>query len=375
MVDVLYVLPNVPEPRNVNIVNLIKDEKKVQVLYWQKNNGEIKNNLDNKVIVTPISVEANDYNPFARIIPTVKYFNKAYKTIKEVEPKCIHVSKLDSMYLVYKYWKRAERKPYVIYDISDMHRLTYNDSNNPLMKMIRAILHQVEQKVSKCVDKIVVTSMAFWTEYYKEFYSEEQIVFVPNAPDLSVFDGFKRKTDGKYAVGFIGSVRYYKQLKCLIDAAQEADVNVLIAGGGIDEERLRQYTASMDNVQMTGRFEYAKEASHLYGMVDCVFAQYDTSIRNVALALPNRLYEAAYCGLPLIVSKGTYLEILVKKYGLGISVKDLSKKNLVEALRWLKKQADESFVLNGQKFSADNDYSVLSGELKKIYLDNLGDIV
>lgn len=369
MVDVLYMLPNTPEPRNVNIINLIKDELNTEVIFWQKNKEIPGNNLDPKVAVQPIRIKANDHNPLARIIPTFRYYLKANSAVAEAEPRCIHVSKLDSMFLIYLYCKRQKKKPYVIYDISDMHRLTYNDSKNPALKVIRSFLHYMEKKVSRCVDKIVVTSESFWEKYYKEFYTKEQMIFIPNAPDMEVFKTYTPKTCGKFTVGFIGSVRYYEQLKCLVDVAVKTDINVLIAGNGEDEEKIRKYSSGKENVKVTGRFNYTNEIAGLYSSVDCIFAQYDTSIKNINLALPNRLYESAACGLPLIVSKGTYLESVVKKYGLGISVQDLDAEELAEAIEWVKDQQKEVFIENGRKFTLDNDYSVRSQKLKNIYLN------
>lgn len=368
MVDILYIFPNTPEPRNVNIINLIKDEKKVQVVYWKKNHHEIKNSLSEKVTVTPIDVPANDHNPFARLIPMFQYFRRLKKILNETKPKCIHVSKLDSMYLVYRYWKKAKIKPMVIYDISDMHSLTYNTSKNPVRIIIRHILHWMEKKVSCCVHNVVLTSWAFWDEYYKEFYSKKKIIFIPNSPDLKAFLNYQRKKDGQYTVGFIGSVRYPEQIKCLIDIAQKAEIRVLIAGGGVDEKEIRKYSKENKAVSMTGAFDYEREVAGLYAKVDCIFAQYDTSIKNVSLALPNRLYEAAYCGLPLIVSKGTYLAKIISEYGLGVAVKDLDRDDLIRKIMKLKKENPQKFIDNGSRFFNENGFEKNANRLKELYL-------
>lgn len=369
MIDILYIFPNAPEPRNVNVINLIKEEKKVQVVYWKKNKYEIKNSLADDGLVIPIDIPANDHNPFARLVPMLKYFRRLNNILKSTNPKCIYVSKLDSMYLVYRYWKKVKIKPVIIYDISDMHALTYNDSKNPVKILLRYLLHRMEKKVSCCVQNLVITSWAFWEEYYKEFYVREKVIYIPNAPDLKVFENYKRKRNGRYTIGFIGSIRYPKQLKCLIDVSEKANIEVLIAGGGVNEKEIREYSANTKTVRMTGQFDYEKEVAGLYGQVDCVFAQYDTAIKNVSLALPNRLYEAAFCGLPLIVSKGTYLAKLVSEYGLGVAVQDLDRNDMVSKIIELKKENPQKFIDNGSRFFSENGFDQNAKELKKIYLE------
>ena len=69
--------------------------------------------------------------------------------------------------------------------------------------------------------------------------------------------------------------------------------------------------------------------------MDCVFAVYDADNPNVRIALPNKLYESILCELPIIVAKGTYLEELVKEWGVGVSVSHKDVNELAEALKML----------------------------------------
>ena len=116
-IDVLYVLPNTPEPRNENIIRLIKDEYKTGVMYWKKNPKAETYNIDNcGIFAIPISADA--HNPLKRIIPMIRYMRSGIKKIQELEPRVIHVSKVDSMIMVNRYAKRAKVKPKIIYDIS-----------------------------------------------------------------------------------------------------------------------------------------------------------------------------------------------------------------------------------------------------------------
>ena len=57
---------------------------------------------------------------------------------------------------------------------------------------------------------------------------------------------------------------------------------------------------------------------------------------NEQIALPNKLYEAIYCELPIIVSKGTYLAKVVEDWGVGLVVDCTSQKEITEAIMKLR---------------------------------------
>ena len=54
------------------------------------------------------------------------------------------------------------------------------------------------------------------------------------------------------------------------------------------------------------------------------------------MALPNKLYEAVFCELPIIVAKGTYLSEIVDDWGVGLSVSHTDVDELCDALQILR---------------------------------------
>jgi hypothetical protein len=81
----------------------------------------------------------------------------------------------------------------------------------------------------------------------------------------------------------------------------------------------------IDNYYLKGEFTW-KDKPEIYKDVDFINAVYANSDLTEKLTLgdstplPNRIYDAAIFKCPIIASKGTYLEELVIKYNLGISV-------------------------------------------------------
>jgi succinoglycan biosynthesis protein ExoL len=177
--------------------------------------------------------------------------------------------------------------------------------------------------------------MKFFDVHYNKLISKNRVIYTPNIPDFSAFSNYKHKVDGEFTVGFIGSIRYLKQMKMLVDAAGIVGCKVLFAGAGgtsSDYEEISRYCKDKPYVSFTGRYDYQTQIASLYGAIDCVYAVYDASNSNVRIALPNRLYEAVYCGLPLIVAKGTYLSEIVDKYGVGYSVDYISTEELCKCI-------------------------------------------
>lgn len=181
--------------------------------------------------------------------------------------------------------------------------------------------------------------MKFYDVYYSRLISKDKVIYTPNVPNIDVFENYKHKTEGKFTVGFIGGIRYLDQMKMLVDAAKMSDCKVLFAGAGgtnTDYEEILNYCVDKDWVDFTGKYDYNSQISELYGSVDCVYAVYDASNPNVRIALPNKLYEAVYCELPIIVAKNTYLSEVVESLGVGVSVAYNSTDELMNVLCKLK---------------------------------------
>ena len=227
----------------------------------------------------------------------------------------------------------------IIYEIADIREGFIEKSKSVFNQVINSILKYNEKIRVKKINCLILTSMKFYDAYYKKIIDKEKVLFIPNTPDLSLFENYHKKTSGEFTVGFIGGIRYINQMKMLVDAAEIADVKVLFAGaGGTDNDYMdiKRYCNEKSYVEFTGKYDYAKEIAKLYSRVNCVYAVYDASNANVRIALPNKLYESVICGLPIIVSKETYLSELVESWGVGVAVEYDNTEELANEMNHLK---------------------------------------
>ena len=183
----------------------------------------------------------------------------------------------------------------------------------------------LEKSIFSKINKLIVTSERFYDRYYIKLIKKDNVVFIPNIPNLDAFKSYQKRIRNKkkFTVGFIGGIRYLSQIKMLVDVAEITQINILLAGAGgneADYKEILNYCQDKKYVKFTGKYDYIKQIASLYEMVDCIYAVYDADNPNVKIALPNKLYEAIYCELPIIVAKETYLSEIVDKWGIGVSV-------------------------------------------------------
>jgi glycosyltransferase involved in cell wall biosynthesis len=151
--------------------------------------------------------------------------------------------------------------------------------------------------------------------------ARDRIAVAPNAVDPAVFTAAEPPTNDRPVVLAVGRLAPEKGIDVLLRAVQGLEVDLLIAGTGPEEHRLRQLAAS--NVRFLGQVD-RDDLPALYAEADVV-------------AMPSRsepwgmvLNEAAFVGRPLVATTaaGAALE-LIEDGGNGFRVPP----DDVEALR------------------------------------------
>jgi succinoglycan biosynthesis protein ExoL len=371
--SIVFLVPYVPIPRMIKRINTANSVDNTSVIFWDRGTDEVANlKLPLEVKAHRINVKANEGRPLRRLGATFRFCRKAFSLLEKEKPSCIHVTKTDMLLLVWLYCITKRTNPSVIYEVSDIHGMALNNSKSIPKVLIKKFLYVLEWIGMSVVDRLIVTSESFWRVYYKSMIPKESVLFLPNTPPETVFESYKAKEKGQFRIGFIGKVRYKKQIKLLIDAAERANIEVFIAGNGIDLDEITKYCIGKNNITIYGSYNYKDEIAKLYSSIDCVFSVYDTGIQNVQIALPNRLYEAARCGLPIIVSKGTELADIVENNGLGKAIKNDNIIDLIRAIELLKDNVYRKQIeSNCKNYYEKYRYEVTNVELYNTYLESV----
>lgn len=335
--NLLFLLSHVPNPRIYKRMKIAKNNHNVSTIYWRRSFESFETFFQDKAIekYEVIGEGKSQYglSVFKRIMLILKFMFRALGVMKKIRPSIIHCEHLDMLFISYIFKKIYNRDVKIIYEVADLHEIVYSDSNQKINIFQRKIFKMIEKYLSMEIEKIIITSPYFWDDYYCDFIPEEKVLFIPNAPEKKVFENYSSKRNDKLTIGFIGAVRYSKQLKMLIDVAQETNlIDVLIAGNGSAYKEISDYSNNLNCVKMYGPYDYEKEIAMLYSKIDIVYSVYDSRNKNVRIALPNRLYEAIVTEKPIIASRNTKLGEFVKKNKIGFLVDSQEKddlKNLV----------------------------------------------
>lgn len=320
-----------PNPRIENRIRLERTLFDLHVVCWDRCKNMMPPPQAEGFHLHCIRIPAEN-DPMKRLLPYKRFCQAAKQLLRKIQPDMIHVQGLDMLRIACQ-MKRESKKPLaVLYEVADLHRLLV-DRQYGLRRLAQTVLKKADIRYSEQADLMILTSERYYDTYFKHFVPQRKVLYLPNIPNLSAFAAYRKKDPTHdFTVGFIGGVRYKKQMRHLIEAAQQCHMHLLIAGFETEPAEIEPLCRAYDRGTWVGRFDYAREAAALYGKCDVMYAVYDADMANVRVALPNKLYEAVYCEMPLIVAKGTYLQQLVESWGVGLAIDHTSVEALATVL-------------------------------------------
>ncbi len=162
---------------------------------------------------------------------------------------------------------------------------------------------------------------------YKEWLPESNNYVINHNSRIESLDEL-RELDGDIRnkdfinINYIGSIRDYKMNIDFINSLKnKKHIALNFHGEGAINKDIENHVTNqkIDNVKLTGRYE-KKQESDLYKNSDFINILIPNDSINSRTLLPNRLYNAAIYGKPMLAFVGTYLAEIVNKYNLGIVV-------------------------------------------------------
>lgn len=342
MKRIVFLLTNPPNPRMQKRVQALQDQFDCCLICIKRKGSDVYSY--DPSLFSDVVEEELDLPPLSDFLKRLQHAPAAariqQKALERFQPDCIYVQGIDCLLKASKYASR--HGSHIVYEVADMREVFF--SSKSIVRSCRnAIVKRAERWALRNVGLVVVTSEKFAQMRYNKLVGEDRVCFIPNAPNLSAFRTYCRKNSDVFTVGFVGVLRYLDQMKMLVAAAQSiGEINVEFWGEAASQQEsddIRSYCASNENVTFFGRYNYKEQIASIYSRLDCVYSVYDSANPNVQIALPNKLYESVYCGLPMIVARGTYLAEIVDRYGIGVSIDSCSEQELRQALLEMKERS------------------------------------
>ena len=133
-------------------------------------------------------------------------------------------------------------------------------------------------------------------------------------------------------IGYVGRIRDDAANQSLIDLIRTNKRYSLYYYGAFSPYSTFQNKEKnkIDRIHYMGRYD-EKDKGFLYKNIDMIHSIYLPTNKASATLTPNRLYDALLYKKPLLVSAGTYLSEIVKRYKIGVVI-DFSKSMQIDLI-------------------------------------------
>ena len=336
----LYAIPYM----NMYTDPIKKSKHDFEVIYWNRKNIE-------EVVDYPVHIyneEIDDAQPkYLKFLQMYKFSSYVTKIIKKNKYDFLIILTTIPSVLLRNTLKQYKKKYIVdIRDYSYEHIFLYR-------KMLKGVLENSTLNVVSSPDFIDYLP-------YKNAYVCHNISF-----DDSIIN---REKHEKVIIGFVGGVRYSDECIKFIQKIQNDDrFEFRFYGSGVGEIKIKSYCLmnNIENVLFFGAY-LPEEKKGKYESIDIVYNAYGNDSKHVKLALSNKLYDAAWYGLPIIVNKYTAMA----KYSEGISFEIDDDDFLSDNLwNWYKNIDPKEFQKKAHEIiqKSLNENTLLSNKLKELF--------
>ncbi len=229
-----------------------------------------------------------------------------------------------------------------IYEESDLVHLQF--SSEWFMKFLEWIDKLIIKK--SCLS--VMTSEGFLNYHYGNRLFPVNTLVKPNKlnPQILELPLIKKHpiNFNQLNFAFVGMIRY-PAVRQMADVISSSFPNHYFHFYGVtnvvtaEENEEFEELGNRPNVFFHGKFNNPTDLPSIYSSTDVVISTYDISSTNVLYAEPNKLYEAIFFNTPIIVSRGTFLEMQVKKYKCGYSVDPYDENEIKNLVYMIEKNA------------------------------------
>ena len=277
-------------------------------------------------------------------------------------PKVVHACDLDSILPCYIYKILFRKK--LVFDVFDRYAMALIPAR---FKRLYSLINFFEEFFSEHSDALIVAGGEKVLRTLKK--KPKHFAVVMNCPQDYFINNEKSKpqeNDDNFKLVYTGGIRKDRALESVAEAIRELkSINFVIAGPIIDKEVLHKMQ-QLQSVTYQGLLPPIKALS-LEASSDILVAFYSPQILWNNLTLPNKLFEAMMCGVPIITN---IAHEIVNETGCGIIVEYDNVGQLKETIIKLRDDPNLRKRLgeNGRKaFLEKYNWDIMEQRLYKIY--------
>lgn len=364
--NLLFFISHQPNPRFIKQINYFSQNGfTVSVIYFQRDYLTNLNDNINKEVKLYLLDKIENGKYIERIAIYLKCVFKLKFLLNIIKPNKIIITNIDLLFLLILN-NVKEYTDDIIMEISDLRSYTFN---NNLTDKIQQLIDSVI--LDKYISKLILTSPKFYEFYYAKKFKGKYFILENKPLSTMLPEKIEKRQNQKLIIGIVGLLLDGKPHKALFEYAKDKNnIEVHIYGKGIFEQQAKDYAKNYKNIKYFGEYDFFKDISKIYASLDILYMSYDTTQNdlNISLALPNKLYEAMYFGVPIITTKDTYLAQRVKEYNIGFTVECCNLNDIRDAINYLEESniCKKFYNIASTDYIADSDYSQLIQFIGKI---------
>lgn len=224
----------------------------------------------------------------------------------------------------------------------------------------------LERMYIKKLSGLILTSKYFYKDFYKNIGISDDRVFVIDNKLNVEFKGKRPQFFSKYnsenriRIGLVGLLRYKKPIEFLIEFAKKYQEKYVIECFGDGPLRYLIEDSVCENINYYGSFKNPDDLQKIYTNIDLNFVVYDSASKNVRLAIPNKLFESIFFGVPILCCAGTALGKMVIDMGVGKTISLLSFENFEDSINGIDFEWIDS--ISNNCFHVNEDHLIDDGE-------------
>lgn len=231
-------------------------------------------------------------------------------------------------------------RPY-IYDVLD----TYADRYR-VPAIIRAMIRALESRVFRKADLRIHVAEYRHATLSSDEESKAATLTIPNTPlarDVPVASSQRR-----FDVIATGNIDANRGCDTLLEACRNLGLSVCVVGKIAPE--LRDRFRHEENFTFLS-YRPSAEALALCAQARAIYCAYDPASRINYLAAPNKIYDAIFCGTPLLINREVLIAREVESLGIARTFTWREQESLTQALSEIGSEAWDEKISRAKRLS------------------------
>jgi glycosyltransferase involved in cell wall biosynthesis len=285
-----------------------------------------------------------------------------FVTLVTYKPNIVHACDFDSVIPCYIYKVIFRKK--LVFDVCDRYALAYIPTK---LKALFDIINFLEELFTNKADLVLTVGQRLLSTFRTKPKRYAIIMNCVNEIKMTRNRVIPKEYHNRFRLAYTGNIRRDRGLETILKAIENIEgIEFVIAGRIIDKELGDQILKS-SNVRYMG-LVLPDDALLIEKNCDAIIALYNLEFKQNYFGMPNKLFEAMMCQLPIITNIAP--EVVKHEVGCGIIVdyNDINEiRNAIVTLRdkpGLRKELGN----NGRKaFLQKYNWHSMEKELLKVY--------